>query len=531
MLLQVSIDAWTRWSNRSVLTGLKCLHSLGGGILETLLTSWTPAEPDTHVGAQQTHPHETKQWEAAWGGRLLSRHILSFDSSHRGLQSEIASYRVYILHSATVAPKESDRRETSAWKRDCCTTMPPNFLVSAKEQCERLNEFPQFARLPPELRIKIWKMMLPPRLFLSFGLQGWYFGAKLLHVRGACKESRAVALSRGLICARDVDSSGHQHGWWNPSEDLLEWHHPSSALRTMHIIGNPPPLETIAQNCVVSVVMTRPYCPHFSWPVAKFIDDIVWSRRSWSQVRKIYIRPAYQQHSNYEPCTLHETFDDDIISQLLGDDWYTVIDLLDSVEIDRVVDILNKGELSPDVAQTLRYVQTDLSERKLDDTSERTWWESVKGVAERDWLRANFAVEDQPDIGYDAGDWQPFQNWDMKNPWIRDTLARMPQIRPAFILVKSDVPPMWMWSDDSEDMSDMSDYYGYHDHFYDDLIPDSLLGDSDLDEYEDEVEESDLDDDDDDDEGSETVDNEADHANGDDIGSELEDVNEDPAID
>jgi hypothetical protein len=184
---------------------------------------------------------------------------------------------------------------------------------------------------------------------------------------------------------------------------------------------------------------------------------MVWSRQSWSNVKRIYIRPAEERFTNYDPSTLYTEFDGDVIKQLLGDDWYRVVDLRDAAEVERVADVLYGGEISGNVADTLRLMHETLRDLKLDEESERTWWHSVQGLAQRDWLRANFAVEGQPAIGYDAKNWAPFQKWDLQNPWIRDTLKRMPQLVPAFILVKSDMPPRWLTSDEDDDDDDFDE--------------------------------------------------------------------------
>lgn len=303
---------------------------------------------------------------------------------------------------------------------------------SVLNEKRKLESFPQFSKLPIELRLKIWEMCLPPRLFVSEGLMGYYFGAKTLQIQGACQESRRVVLSRRQMCSKDVDAYRPMHGWWAPSEDLWEWHRISGPMRTKHVIGKPPPIETVVQNCVVSVTLSNPYCSHYNWPMAKFLDEIVWAQRSWSKVKNIFIRPALEQFHNYESSTLHDEFDIDVIHKLLGDDWFTVIDLQDSAEVERVAAILDTGELSQDVAVELRTMHDALGERKLDASSERSWWDSVKGLAQRDWLRANFALEGEPSIGYDLKDWEPFQDWDLTNPWIRDTMSKMPQIKPVF---------------------------------------------------------------------------------------------------
>ena len=163
----------------------------------------------------------------------------------------------------------------------------------------------------------------------------------------------------------------------------------------------------------------------------KVVDRIATQQELWSSLQTIDMMfspaPDLLLKSGWAPQTLKSVF---------GDDTVIVIDLHDEKEITRLKEKLEKDPGCKGYLRDLRVARSvvDLTDRRGNvwDVSYREslyYW--LKGQCNRENRDPSF-IEERFHRGHDIG------TWDLEHPWIQSTLAKMPKLRPVFLLARKD---------------------------------------------------------------------------------------------
>lgn len=165
-----------------------------------------------------------------------------------------------------------------------------------------ISEFPQFKRLPPEIRAMIWDFAIPSRILgLTKGCSVYYFepGLSPPSVAHVCHEARSIAFRRGrLVSIRNSRECPHidpmyepdiprpAWSWYDPSRDYLR-------LRTQTPVWSPNATILEITECTQFVISgvnsDHTHCyqllsylsnPHY-FPQLKVVDFVSDTYKHW----------------------------------------------------------------------------------------------------------------------------------------------------------------------------------------------------------------------------------------------------------
>ena len=284
-----------------------------------------------------------------------------------------------------------------------------------------------FTRLPPEIRIMIWEEARPKaRRILTSPLQstsGSRFCPPPPAIASVCRESRRVALKYG--CMHEESISIKHSGWFNRAEDVVVWIDRDGASQSTRAVNRS--VEHLA-------IFWNPFSMRggFSHQQARTLSTIKGIARGpkmWDNLRTIDIifssSGEYLVGGNWEPA---------VVEELFGDDTVVTIDLKDENECSHALDLLQKTLASQHQLDTLTIARHIIrgqehdclySWAKLVEAIQYTWLESS-------YQRENGSVADAILVnGAKAG-------WDLDHPWIKRTLAGIPELRPIIMLARED---------------------------------------------------------------------------------------------
>lgn len=303
------------------------------------------------------------------------------------------------------------------------TLLEDRLLLGSAEPPAQVG-FPQFTKLPPEIRRMIWDRSIPSRKFRPFDYlreeDTYHAKFTLLPPVAAqvCRESRRVACVSGgmyLMCweIQPTSTVWEYWTWFDGSHDVLELH--LDCVPTTN--GNPlKGLEKILQKAK-SVLVTIPDMLHEKGWIDLLLQD--------EGVRRA-LKTIYVQRSH--PDIAHRyRWHPSAISQLFKDGSFYLLDLEDKQDVEHVrkIQALNPGRAG-------RYFNKWLEvwEKNEQNTSIRLTTAWARKVFTESWvfrgnqrrkesyLRSHAAINEE-------------------DPWIKRRLAGMPRVRPVYTMEKS----------------------------------------------------------------------------------------------
>lgn len=130
------------------------------------------------------------------------------------------------------------------------------------------------------------------------------------------------------------------------------------------------------------------------------------------------------------------------IDSVFGKEHIRLVDLTDNVDVNSIVAQLVSANVRHDLPQIILRAR-DLYRGNV-DWRPNYWAEAVRSC-QQGWLLGKFNAQPQAQPGYGAGpgdvpvDISLNDNqFDSENPWIKKTLAQMPQLQPVFLLARDD---------------------------------------------------------------------------------------------
>ncbi|KAI2616321.1 hypothetical protein GGR54DRAFT_241410 [Hypoxylon sp. NC1633] len=266
--------------------------------------------------------------------------------------------------------------------------------------------FPQFARLPTEIRRLIWTHALPRGRIQLFAKNVPWENWRLLPpvVAHACREAREVATNhtvvRGFPTAEDVETTT----WFISSRDILELH-----SGYPYPLSNPEPFFSAAERIAINA-------GDFEGEIAVVIRDLIEGHRFHNV--KIFYLIVEQVETAYWP-----KFRPDITEQDKGKG--TIIDLCSDEDMRKVEAYkawARFQEMSP------VFPRREEVELALRASLDKVIWEEIGQYHER-LLRAGH-TEDEGSVSYPTT--APLTP---DHPWVLQQWRRLPEFRPALLIL------------------------------------------------------------------------------------------------
>lgn len=276
-----------------------------------------------------------------------------------------------------------------------------------------------FMKLPPELRTIIWKKATPRGRRLLGALfckaAGWFCPQPptTAHI---CRESREVALRYGSWS----DSSKDCYGWFNPLADVVIWEMGRGTYETRTAISY--------QARHITLFFERPSLENYCLgpTLRQMAEHLTW----WGDLRTIDISlpPRHQ-------CLIGENWPMSAVKDLFGNDKFVTIDLRDEEDTRRVANLLRQF---PAGRHHLLSLLDGTRRLQYHDQSHPASWGAVRDLAQYYWPRSVY--ERDGDHVADAVRVRGWMRRDLEQPWIKRTLASMPELRPVMVLIRNDNP-------------------------------------------------------------------------------------------
>ncbi|OTB16417.1 hypothetical protein K445DRAFT_101004 [Daldinia sp. EC12] len=266
--------------------------------------------------------------------------------------------------------------------------------------------FPQFPRLPTEIRRLIWLHALPRGRIQLFAKNVPWENWRLLPpvVAHVCRESREVALNysvvRGFPTAEDVDTTT----WFIGSRDILELH-----SGYPYPLSNPEPFFSAAERLAINA-------GDFEGEIKVVIKDLIEGQR-FHNVKVVYLI-VEQIETAYWP-----RFRPDMTEQDKGKG--TVLDLCsdeDQRKIDGYKAWARFQEMSP------VFPQRQDVELILRSSLDKIILEEICRYHER-LLQSGYSDEDA------SGSFPTTTPITPDHPWILQQWRRLPEFRPAILIL------------------------------------------------------------------------------------------------
>ncbi|KAH6655927.1 hypothetical protein BKA67DRAFT_657826 [Truncatella angustata] len=322
-------------------------------------------------------------------------------------------------------------------------------------------EFRPFQRLPREIRAKIWVEAIPRRL-ISPRVAGTTWVPLPPTIASVCSESRFIALKYGQPYAIDKYEKCPSSGWFTPSRDIVLFHgdrtpkfksHPVFAAklwRDVHSIVVQDAWSQGASRSGVTLELAMKLAA--SSPKLKEIMIFPWE----SQV--------FQRHwigtGNGVMSVEAARWDKEACEELFGAGSVKIVDLRDPKEVKAVKLTFVRNDVPP----VVRMISWSHNKYIGAQPEDRYYWNNLVVKCQVVWLKACFEQtkalpgnkdsKDSKDSKDDGGnrstkddDCKPVPvqvsspaDIDINNPWIRETLAKMPLLRPVVLLAQQPKP-------------------------------------------------------------------------------------------
>lgn len=303
------------------------------------------------------------------------------------------------------------------------TLLEDRLLPSSVEPPAQVG-FPQFAKLPPEIRRMIWDTSIPSRKFRPFDYREEdtdHTKFSLLPPVAAqvCRESRGVAcVSGGMYLMYWEPTSRYTSfeywTWFDGSHDVLELH-----LDCVHKIGKRKlkGLKKMLRRAKSILVTIPDMLEPEGWIDLLFKDQEV--RRTLTTIYVQRSHPDIAHYFRWHP---------NAIAKLFKDRSFYLLDLEDKQDVEHVRKIQS---LNPEGAE--RWFNKWLE----------VWEEHEKDMSiplTTAWARKTFT-----DAWVFRGNRKIKKRYfrsiaaiiDKKDPWIKERLAGMPRVRPVYTMEKS----------------------------------------------------------------------------------------------
>ncbi|KAI8960639.1 hypothetical protein F5Y11DRAFT_329001 [Daldinia sp. FL1419] len=266
--------------------------------------------------------------------------------------------------------------------------------------------FPQFPRLPTEIRRLIWVHALPRGRIQLFAKNVPWENWRLLPpvIAHVCRESREVAVNHSVVRGFPTAEDIHTTTWFIGSRDLLELH-----SGYPYPLSNPEPFFSVAEKLVINA-------GDFEGEIKAVIKDLIEGQRFHS-VKVVYLI-VEQIETAYWP-----KFRPDMTEQDKGKG--TVLDLCsdeDQRKIDGYKAWARFQEMSP------VFPQRQDVELILRSNLDKVILEEICRYHER-LLQAGYAQEESTASFPTATPITP------DHPWILQQWKRLPEFRPALLIL------------------------------------------------------------------------------------------------
>ncbi|KAI0134315.1 hypothetical protein BJ170DRAFT_690592 [Xylariales sp. AK1849] len=298
--------------------------------------------------------------------------------------------------------------------------------------------FGKFGDLPIEIRYMIWLEAIPRRLH-NPRMTGPTFVPKPPLICAVSREARAVASSVGSPHAIDQYNKRPSNCWFTAKRDLVLYENNRIPKQPRHPICNNY-IWSDVQSIVVRDRITHTEVTH-----RNSVIEAVKKSIEFPNVKEILVWPLPDRttelwvgdsRENYDPWRRkHHVWPEHILDQVFGQDTYRVLDLTKEAVLNHFVALFCGHESTVAIARLLRVAYecyTGLSE--VSD-----YWAHLVEDCELTWLQARY----EADKDNDENDHPPVHvknagEIDRDNIWIQGTLAKLPKLRPVFLLAKKD---------------------------------------------------------------------------------------------
>lgn len=302
------------------------------------------------------------------------------------------------------------------------TLLEDRLLPSSVEPPAQVG-FPQFTKLPPEIRRMIWDTTIPSRKFRPYDIREEktdYTKFSLLPPVAAqvCRESRGVACVSGglylMYWAADSISTSYEYWtWFDGSHDVLELHLDCvPRMGENQLYG----LKKMLRKAKSILVTIPDMLEHEGW-----IDMLLKDEGVRRALKTIYVQrshPDIAHRYRWHPSA---------ISKLFKDREFYLLDLEDKQDVEYIRSIQS---LNPEVAEKWFNKWLEVWEEHEKNTSIplTTAW-ARKAFTDAWVFRGNRGTKKEY--------FRSIAAIDKRDPWINERLAGMPRVRPVYTMEKS----------------------------------------------------------------------------------------------
>ncbi|KAI0010294.1 hypothetical protein F4779DRAFT_616724 [Xylariaceae sp. FL0662B] len=288
-----------------------------------------------------------------------------------------------------------------------------------------------FMSLPPELRDMIWEFAIPQRHVMSSDFFGSITSSQPI-IAYVCRESRAIAC---------------RHGSWWPAlheEKSKVWFDPKNdAFFAVRLCTDMIVLKELVSHIETLTLWTREiklgshYLPTLAGSL-KLMAICPEESKNIKLVNVLYhgVLGSWSPRLRYNDLT--KRFDSSVET--------ATVDLWDRDGVRQAINTMSDDSTSHLLKRMVmsEYDQLIADIGRIDQRLQRCngWWKKIiVRDAQLGWLSGKYWLEKPPGVrvpevrasGFEAEPWE-LKEWelrDMEHPWVKETLAKMPELRPV----------------------------------------------------------------------------------------------------
>ncbi|CAJ2506239.1 Uu.00g003690.m01.CDS01 [Anthostomella pinea] len=307
--------------------------------------------------------------------------------------------------------------------------------------------------LPLEIREMIWEEALPRRVISADHNESTFLPGPP-SIAQVCRESRAFAIRSGSPRTFDHVDGSPRGTWFDASRDVVLGNHgPCSCPPSPVPQGRPEPRCRCFWSSLRSITLQSNWLD--SRPLERFtfkdrldneprrplrpLSSIMLTALGWrhkthkySKLQKINIFPAQDCLRDFYPKNSFPYWPREVLDLLFENNTIRLVDLRDAHEVAGVVSTLSAHYWSEPCG---RFIQ-----RAHEAVVDKRWnrWEETVHDLKHEWLTSSYYRGRADDVLARVLVNHRYEDWDVNDPWIKEALAKMPEICPVYPLINYD---------------------------------------------------------------------------------------------